>query len=809
MYRPIFLAVLILAAGLTISEAAAQTFTVSTDRAVYQPGDTIVVRATLLAATGHGSSIVFGSVTPNCQARFFVGGKDIAEDNDIGCLASEEQVFVAAGQGLTWEIAIDPAATGLPVVEGLQSVSARLSGWWGTLNAPGAQFELDADPTYIIAPRSSGGTLSVSFPRTPDESWLDAIRDEFSATVVNRTASPTSVTEIWRLDGVWSFDAAERLGADPRFRWATVLFDLPVHRREATPGEGLSVAGHWMLEEGTRNGAPIVEPFGLGRTVIVFTRQPADGTDAYILRGHTGCSHFSGSYRAVADELHVDFDVVDEIFQCLGGDEILAAMADDWPEGASYAFDSGALHIDFGSDRMTFLSLHIEPDPGLRGAQWTFFDANLNGRSIGSDGEPATRGELDFNPLRDEPFRFYSTGLMYAGSFCNSIEGTFWTGPGNRLIAQGEITTLISCEHNPDLDRLDVFQWDDMRRGAKYAIEDGVLTIKVDAGWVRFSGTVRDTTQVDRYLPLAIGNTWVYRYDESGPMMNWPFMHAGYRRYTVVGDTTVQVARHNRVETERFFRIMAECFDRELRSMDRCEDDHLVRIALPGGFLLSYDQPARMEHRWQGFDGHLASGLSCGLSVSFPHPDREDGYDTKCRLGTEFMPVVVGGGYERSLQEPLSLATTVKSFSYPFGTWVEFAADVGIARSGFEHHGGSELILEHAMVDGESFGSPVVGLSAGDLPGIVGAFALHGNYPNPFHPTTAVEFTLGRPAEVGVEVYDLLGRKVIVVEPRLLEAGARQQIVIDGSGLPSGMYLYRVTLARGEVLGSGRMVVLR
>lgn len=71
-------------------------------------------------------------------------------------------------------------------------------------------------------------------------------------------------------------------------------------------------------------------------------------------------------------------------------------------------------------------------------------------------------------------------------------------------------------------------------------------------------------------------------------------------------------------------------------------------------------------------------------------------------------------------------------------------------------------------------------------------FAIRGNYPNPFNPTTTVQFDLPEAADVRIELYDLLGRNVMTTAPQAFAAGAAKRIEIDASSLASGVYLYRV-----------------
>ena len=72
-------------------------------------------------------------------------------------------------------------------------------------------------------------------------------------------------------------------------------------------------------------------------------------------------------------------------------------------------------------------------------------------------------------------------------------------------------------------------------------------------------------------------------------------------------------------------------------------------------------------------------------------------------------------------------------------------------------------------------------------------FTLHGTYPNPFNPSTTLRFDLAEPAQVSVHVFDLLGREVMTLGKRAMAAGAGHTLLLDGSRLGSGTYLYRVT----------------
>jgi len=68
-------------------------------------------------------------------------------------------------------------------------------------------------------------------------------------------------------------------------------------------------------------------------------------------------------------------------------------------------------------------------------------------------------------------------------------------------------------------------------------------------------------------------------------------------------------------------------------------------------------------------------------------------------------------------------------------------------------------------------------------------YELSQNFPNPFNPTTNIIFRLKEDGRVTIRLYDVLGREVMTVVDQKMKAGTHR-IKIDGSTLPSGLYLY-------------------
>ncbi len=73
-------------------------------------------------------------------------------------------------------------------------------------------------------------------------------------------------------------------------------------------------------------------------------------------------------------------------------------------------------------------------------------------------------------------------------------------------------------------------------------------------------------------------------------------------------------------------------------------------------------------------------------------------------------------------------------------------------------------------------------------------FKLDQNYPNPFNPSTKISFDLPVNSNISLDIYNLVGEKVMSVFKGELEAGSHTYNV-NGSELSSGIYVYRLTVA--------------
>ncbi len=87
------------------------------------------------------------------------------------------------------------------------------------------------------------------------------------------------------------------------------------------------------------------------------------------------------------------------------------------------------------------------------------------------------------------------------------------------------------------------------------------------------------------------------------------------------------------------------------------------------------------------------------------------------------------------------------------------------------------------------------------------SFALYQNFPNPFNPTTSIQYALEQPNFTTLKVYDVLGREVATLVSEYQSAGVRAPVRFDGSHLASGVYIYR--LKSGEFSAVRKLVLLK
>jgi len=100
--------------------------------------------------------------------------------------------------------------------------------------------------------------------------------------------------------------------------------------------------------------------------------------------------------------------------------------------------------------------------------------------------------------------------------------------------------------------------------------------------------------------------------------------------------------------------------------------------------------------------------------------------------------------------------------------------------------------------------------AAGDVESeatVPSTFSLSQNYPNPFNPTTVIRYQLPFACYVSLKIFNIVGQEVVKLVDGYKEAGRYSQFFKISSGIPSGIYFYRILA--GEYQATQKMIVLK
>jgi len=94
---------------------------------------------------------------------------------------------------------------------------------------------------------------------------------------------------------------------------------------------------------------------------------------------------------------------------------------------------------------------------------------------------------------------------------------------------------------------------------------------------------------------------------------------------------------------------------------------------------------------------------------------------------------------------------------------------------------------------------------------IITKFRLYANYPNPFNPTTMIQYALPEATDVTILIYDMLGKKVAELVNGVKEAGIQSinwnGLDYKGNPVSAGIYIYQ--LQAGQFVQTRKMVLLK
>jgi len=89
---------------------------------------------------------------------------------------------------------------------------------------------------------------------------------------------------------------------------------------------------------------------------------------------------------------------------------------------------------------------------------------------------------------------------------------------------------------------------------------------------------------------------------------------------------------------------------------------------------------------------------------------------------------------------------------------------------------------------------------------VANTYSLSQNFPNPFNPTTSINFSIPKDGLVKLIVFDVLGKEVATLLNKEQTAG-NYQVTFDASKLTSGIYFYKLT--SGDFIDVKKMLLVK
>ncbi len=113
------------------------------------------------------------------------------------------------------------------------------------------------------------------------------------------------------------------------------------------------------------------------------------------------------------------------------------------------------------------------------------------------------------------------------------------------------------------------------------------------------------------------------------------------------------------------------------------------------------------------------------------------------------------------------------------------------------------------MATGSAYVYPIALLPVGisdDIKEIPTNFVLHQNYPDPFNPSTTIEYTIARPEFITLRIFNVLGEQITTMVAEQ-QAPGKYKVQWLADDFTSGIYFYRLTA--GNFSETKKLVLLK
>ncbi|HEY5124156.1 MAG TPA: T9SS type A sorting domain-containing protein [Ignavibacteria bacterium] len=295
-----------------------------------------------------------------------------------------------------------------------------------------------------------------------------------------------------------------------------------------------------------------------------------------------------------------------------------------------------------------------------------------------------------------------------------------------------------------------------------------------------------DTTSM-KYMPLQVGNYWVYNYHV------WSL---GYSQWYIVQCSVLGSIIYNNHKYYSLYSSSSELFN------------GYFRVDSITGSLYLYDANNSCAY-------YFYEKLYDSLSAINGDSIQNCAYSAYKCIGTT--PVILFGDTTSKVRFYVTASginwseSGTKSYVKKYGFYSLNSSGYGGGGTG-----GISYTLKGCKINGIIYGDTSLTSSINRISSSVPAsYFLSQNYPNPFNPVTKIRFDVsGHPPyppskgeiKISLKVYDLLGKEITTLVNEQLQPGS-YEVTFDGSNLPSGIYFYQ--LRAGDYVETKKMLIIK
>lgn len=195
--------------------------------------------------------------------------------------------------------------------------------------------------------------------------------------------------------------------------------------------------------------------------------------------------------------------------------------------------------------------------------------------------------------------------------------------------------------------------------------------------------------------------------------------------------------------------------------------------------------------------GKIVNVTKDGLNDQWAFVANASLWDANNQVKPAFWAVADVGIHYNALDSLITYAESLSEVNYTAESWETFSNSLMAATSAMEQNYSFLVSAADALRDArfsleDAIQSLIITGVAKDENYIPRSYELKQNFPNPFNPTTEITYSIPESGNISLRVYNLLGQVVMTLHEGHQHAGTHT-LTFDGTGVPSGMYLYRLT----------------